>query len=169
MQNKEPLESHSSPLTSENSPLKIWIYQSNRELSENEVTTLQEKLNAFVQDWTAHNLQLKAEAEILYKHFLLLKVDENIASASGCSIDKSVAFVTQMGAEMNVDWFDRWQFAYKDGETVKVVPKDDFQQLYENGIIDDDTIVFNNLVNNSQDMEEKWQVPLHQSWHKNFV
>lgn len=127
------------------------------------------KANQFVKDWTAHNLQLKAEANLLHKHFLLLKVDEQIAAASGCSIDKSVAFVTQMGTEFGVDWFDRWQFGYMDKETIRVVHKDEFQQLYKDGLINDDTIVFNNLVNNSQDMKEKWQVPLHQSWHKNFV
>jgi hypothetical protein len=34
-------------------------------------------------------------------------VNEDIESASGCSIDSSVRFVKSLGAELNIDFFNR--------------------------------------------------------------
>jgi hypothetical protein len=35
---------------------------------------------------------------------VVLSVDENVASATGCSIDKSVHFFQQLGTELNIDY-----------------------------------------------------------------
>lgn len=144
---------------------RVWIYQSDRKLTDSETAQLQQQLNAFTQGWTAHNNQLKAGAEIRYNRFIVLLVDESQAGASGCSIDKSVHFMKQVEQHYNINLFDRFNLAYKDGNEVVSVPRHQFEELIKEGQINHDSIVFNNLVQNVAELNTKWEVPFKDSWH----
>ena len=148
---------------------RVWLYQSNRILTATEAAEIGSKLNQFAKDWVSHNHALKAKAELLHNRFILLMVDESQAGASGCSIDSSVRFLQDLGMAYGIDFFDRLNFAFVDDGHIKTAHKDDFAELYAQGKINDNTIVFNNLVKDAKEMKEKWQIPLYQSWHKNFV
>ena len=144
---------------------KIWIYQSNRELNETETEKVQALLNQFASSWTAHNQQLKAAAQVIYNRFIVLLVDESEAGASGCSIDKSVHFMKALEQEFNIDLFDRFNTAYLKGDQILSAGREEFERLLKEGIVTNETVVFNNLVANYQDFKTKWQVPLKDSWH----
>ena len=144
---------------------RVWIYQSDRELYDDEVKQLHEILNKFTGEWTAHNNQLKAKAEIRYNRFLILIVDESQAGASGCSIDKSVNFIKRLEQEFGINLLDRFNLAYREGEKVLSAPRDEFEYLLRSGKINSNTIVYNNLVQNLEQMETKWEVPFKDSWH----
>lgn len=144
---------------------RVWIYQSDKELYDNEAKQLLDQLNDFASEWTAHNHQLKAKAEIRYNRFLILIVDESQAGASGCSIDKSVNFMKKLEQQFGINLFDRFNFAYRDGEKVLSLPRHDFEELLKSGKINTDTIVFNNLVQTLQQLDTKWELPFKDSWH----
>ncbi|MGZ3755582.1 MAG: ABC transporter ATPase [Mucilaginibacter sp.] len=148
---------------SENS--RVWIYQSDKKLSDAEVQEIQQHLNQFAMHWTAHNNRLKAKAEIRYNRFLILVVDESQAGASGCSIDKSVNFMKQLEQQFNINLFDRFNLAYREGEEILSLPRHGFEDLIKQGKINKDSIVFNNLVQNLSELETKWEVPFKDSWH----
>jgi len=148
---------------SENS--RVWIYQSDKQLSDTEVNTLQQQLDSFTIGWTAHNNQLKAKAEIRYNRFIILIVDESQAGASGCSIDKSVNFMKQIEQQFGINLFDRFNLAYRSNEQILSVPRHTFEELLVNKTINTDTIVFNNMVQNLTELETKWEVPFKDSWH----
>src|SRR6187402_155307 len=148
---------------SENS--RVWIYQSDKKLTDDTVQQIQQHLNDFTTQWTAHNNQLKAKAEIRYNRFLILIVDETQAGASGCSIDKSVHFMQQLEQHFNISLFDRFNLAYRDGEEVLSLPRHDFEDLLKQGKLNKDSIVFNNLVQNLTELNTKWEVPFKDSWH----
>ncbi len=148
---------------------RVWVYQSNRELSSSETETLKKKATEFVAGWTAHNNQLKAEAKIYYNRFLVLIVDEEQAAASGCSIDTSVKFIKEAEVEFKITLLDRMNLAYKKGDKVLSAPKAEFEQLMLKGEINDDTIVFNNLVTTKAEFDTNWEIPLVKSWHKNLT
>jgi len=149
---------------SENS--RVWIYQSDKQLSDTETAALQQQLNSFTTGWTAHNSQLKAKAEIRYNRFIILIVDESQAGASGCSIDKSVNYMKQIEQQFGINLFDRFNLAYRSGNDVVSVPRHTFEELLTNKTIDSNTIVFNNLVQNLSELNTKWEVPFKDSWHK---
>ncbi len=148
---------------SENS--RVWIYQADRKLTDTETLQLQQQLNSFAQSWTAHNNALKAGAEIRYNRFIVLVVDESQAGASGCSIDKSVNFMKQVEQHYNINLFDRFNLAYRDGSEVLSAPRAQFEELIKQGSINQDTIVFNNLVQTLAELNTKWEVPFKNSWH----
>src|ERR1700761_5499567 len=144
---------------------RVWIYQSDRELSDEQVKQVLTQLNLFAAEWTAHNHQLKAKAELRYNRFIVLIVDESQAGASGCSIDKSVNFLHLVEQEYGIDLFDRFNLAYRNGEEVLSTNRSGFEDLLKQGDITNDTIVFNNLVQNLDELETKWEVPFKDSWH----
>nr|WP_067054779.1 ABC transporter ATPase [Mucilaginibacter sp. L294] len=144
---------------------RVWVYQSDRKLTDAEALQAQVLLDNFTTGWTAHNNQLLAKAEIRYNRFLILFVDESQAGASGCSIDKSVNFMKQLEQQFGINLFDRFNLAYRDGEEILSVPRHQFEDLLKAGKINTETIVFNNLAQNLTELQTKWEVPFKDSWH----
>ena len=148
---------------------RVWIYQSSRPFTQEEQMEVDIHLQRFANQWVSHNQQLKAFGKLFHGRFVVLMVDESQAGASGCSIDSSVKFIRGLEGQYGIDFFDRMTFAYLDGEEVKTAGKDDFAQLFAEGKISNDTIVFDNLVKSKTDFEASWQKRLEDSWHKRFV
>lgn len=148
---------------------RVWVYQSNREFDEKELAELEVHLAKFAEDWVSHNRALKASAVLLERRFIVLMVDESQVGASGCSIDKSVHFMKILESEYGLDLFDRMLFSYQNEEVVAVAKRDLFAELYASGKINDETLVFNNLIQTKKELKEKWLIPLKESWHANFV
>ncbi|MCD8741872.1 ABC transporter ATPase [Mucilaginibacter roseus] len=144
---------------------RVWIYQSNRQLSDAETIDIQKSLIEFTNIWTAHNNQLKATGEVRYNRFLILIVDEEAAGASGCSIDKSVRFMQQLEQQYNINLFDRFNLAYRDGDDILSANRNEFEELIKQGTVNTDTIVFNNLAKNVAELNTNWEVPFKASWH----
>ncbi len=155
---------HPSKTLSENS--KIWIYQADRILSKDEQTKMNTGLKTFISEWTAHNVALSGSFEILYDRFLVIMIDENQTSASGCSIDKCFNFLKKLESEFNVNFMNRLLLAYKDQGEIKTLPKSKFEELIKAGTINENTIVFNNLIERKSELQSAWEVPLSASWHK---
>ncbi|MDN3586326.1 ABC transporter ATPase [Pedobacter aquatilis] len=144
---------------------RVWIYQSNRKFSAIEETEILQKLEVFTSQWKAHGNELMAKAEIRYGYFIILTVDESQAGVTGCSIDSSVRIIKDIEQTYNVDLFNRFNIAYKlDGE-VHVQGKEDFETLVNIKNVTPETIVFNNMVQNLQELETKWEVAFKDSWH----
>lgn len=144
---------------------RVWIYQSNRALKNEELVLIKESLSSFTSAWTAHNQQLKAAFEIRYNRFIILIVDETQAGASGCSIDKSVHLMKDIEQQFNINLFDRLNIAWKTGDQVDSVSKEEFEELIKQGKITNETIVFNNLVSDYEQYLNHWEVPFKDSWH----
>jgi hypothetical protein len=144
---------------------RVWIYQADKKLTDQEAQQIQLELDKFTTGWTAHNNQLKAKGEVRYNRFLILIVDESQAGASGCSIDKSVHFMKQIEQHFGINLFDRFNLAYRDGEEILSLPRHAFEDMLKQGKIDTETIVYNNMVQNLTELETKWEVPFKNSWH----
>jgi hypothetical protein len=86
---------------------RIWLYLSDRKLDATEAQYVKEQMHLFLTNWSAHNKKLTCDGILLFNQYLILAVNDNIESASGCSIDSSVRFVKHLGTELNVDFFNR--------------------------------------------------------------
>jgi hypothetical protein len=144
---------------------KVWIYQSNRPFTNEEVPAIQQRLDDFTSQWKAHGHQLKAKAQIVHDFFIVFVVDEAAAGVTGCSIDASVRVIKDIEQAYNVDLFDRFNIAYKIDDKVIVTNKEDFETLVNIKTVGPKTIVFNNLVQSLQEFETKWETSFEESWH----
>ena len=145
---------------------RIWIYQSNREFSSEEVNVITLNAKNFIENWTRHGDDLKGSFTVVYNRFVIIAVDENFANVSGCSIDASVRFIQQIQSELNVDLLNKLHIAFKTNDDVNSVSLNDFRLFIASDKITQNTIVFNNLVNTKADFESKWEVPAKESWHQ---
>ncbi|MGB3948580.1 MAG: ABC transporter ATPase [Bacteroidia bacterium] len=153
---------------------RVWVYQSNRELTSEEKNKILLLANQFIGSWNAHGADLDAAFDILLDRFLILSVDEQQASASGCSIDKSVQFMKQLDQQFNLNLFDRMQAAYLVDGKVNVCNihnlKNELLQHPSVGVTKiNETIVFNNMITKKNEFDVQWQLPLKSSWHARFV
>ncbi len=148
---------------SENS--RVWIYQSDRTFTNEEEQAIQRILNDFTTEWQAHGHALAALAEIYYHQFIVLSVDEQIAGATGCSIDKSVHLMKELESKFNINLFDRFRMAYRLGEEIINCSREEFEERIKKGIVDGRTLVFNNLISRRKELETSWNIPLADSWH----
>lgn len=147
---------------------RVWIYQSNREFSDREVVQISERIETFMATWKRHGEDLKSSYVIKYKQFIVLGVDENFNSVSGCSIDSSVHFIQELEKEFNVDLMNKMKTAFRTGENINIVSLSDFQKFVKENKITVETIVFNNMVQSKAEFDTNWEISANKSWHKRF-
>lgn len=148
---------------------RIWVYQSNRPFTKDELDELKVRLADFLEEWTAHGTSLKASFQLPYGRFLVIGLDQSQAEASGCSIDASVHFIQELQKRYDVDLLDRMNVTFKQGEHLAYKDLKEFKKLVKNKGVSRNTIVFNNLVNTKSEYEDHWEVPLEDSWHARFL
>lgn len=148
---------------------KVWIYQASRPFTAQELAELEHYLQQFAEKWVSHNRALKSSAKVFHRQFIVLMVDETQAGASGCSIDSSVHFLQRLSAHFQVDLFDRMTFAYQENNEIKTAHKDTFVELFQQGLISEQTLVFDNLVATKEAFDQQWLKPLKESWHWRMV
>ena len=147
---------------------KIWIYQSNRKFTDEEVTEIDAAVKDFVEGWAAHGTGLEASYTIKYNRFIILAVNQENQSATGCSIDGSVHFIQQLEQKYAVDLLDKMNVTFKQGEFLTHKPLIEFKKLAKEKSVSANTIVFNNLVNTVGEFNDYWEVPAAESWHSRF-
>ncbi|MGB5700590.1 ABC transporter ATPase [Muriicola sp.] len=148
---------------------RIWIYQSNRNFTEEELKEINDLLTQFLTEWTAHGAALEAAFEIRYNRFIVIGLDQSNAAASGCSIDTSVHFIQGLEKRYGVELMDRMNVSFKQGDYITYKSMSDFKKMAKSKAISKNTIVFNNLVANKQEYLEHWEVPASESWHGRFI
>lgn len=148
---------------------RVWIYQSSRILSDQEVSEIKRYGDQFIMNWAAHGKELQAAFEVFYKRFIVLFADESQVKASGCSIDASVHFIKKIQNAYQLDLFDRLNITYKIGNRIDSLRMNDFQQALTNRQLTSETIVFNNLVETKGEFVSQWEVPVKQSWHQQML
>ena len=100
---------------------------------------------------------------------IYLGTDEKVAQASGCSIDTSFQFIKDIESQFEVQLLDRMTVAYRDGTGICLKRIDVFENSIQEGDVNEQTIVFNNLVDNKGDFDKKWEVLLKDSWHRKLL
>lgn len=148
---------------------RVWVYQSNRPLSDAEVNALQDAGLSFITEWAAHGASLRSGFDVLYNRFVVIAVDERQAMASGCSIDKSVHFIKELEKQFNLNFFDRMQVAYRKGNEIASCSLAEFEKLASQNAVNETTLVFNNMINTKLAFDTEWEVPLKQSWQNRVL
>ena len=147
---------------------KIWIYQSNRKFSDDEMTEIESDLKTFIENWSAHGSGLEASYLLKYNRFIILAVNQEVQQATGCSIDSSVGFIQSLEQKYQVDLLDKMNVTFKNGEHIAHKSLIDFKRMAKEKAVTENTIVFNNLVNTIEEFNENWEVPASESWHSRF-
>ncbi|MBM6499506.1 ABC transporter ATPase [Flavobacterium macrobrachii] len=147
---------------------RIWIYQSNRKFSDEEIAEIESDLKSFIENWSAHGTSLEASYLLKYNRFIIFAVNQEVQQATGCSIDSSVVFIQGLEQKYKVDLLDKMNVTFKNGEHIAHKSLIDFKRMAKEKAVTANTIVFNNLVNTIEEFNENWEVPAGESWHSRF-
>ena len=145
---------------------RVWIYQSSRLFSISEAFDIEDMLNEFVGSWHSHGVPVKGYANLFYGQFIILMADETASGVSGCSTDSSVRLMKEIEQKFQVQLFDRLLLAFLINGKVQLLPYSQLDFAAENQFISRDTMYFNNTVQTKRELEEKWLLPLKESWLK---
>jgi len=145
---------------------RVWIYQSSRVFSAAEVLQIDDMLHEFVSSWHSHGTAVKGYANLFYEQFIILMADETASGVSGCSTDSSVRLMKSIEQKFNVQLFNRLLFAFLIDGKVQLFPMSQLDFAEQNQFISRDTLYFNNTVQTKKELEEKWLLPLKESWLK---
>jgi len=143
---------------------KLWIYQSNRTFTMGELFKIEELLENFINQWKSHGAPVKGFATALYGQFIILMADESYTTVGGCSTDSSVHLIKEIEKMTGVQMFNRELLAFWVKDKVQTIPMAQVAYALENGMLQKDTLYFNNLVANKAEMETKWMQPISESW-----
>lgn len=148
---------------------RVWVYQSEREFSQEEMNFISTHAKKFIENWTKHGSDLQGSFTIKYNQFLVLAVDEGFNNVSGCSIDASVHFVQELEKVLKVDMMNKMNISFKDGDHINIVKMNVFKEFVKENKINKEIVVFNNMIATKDDFENRWEIQASQSWHKRFL
>ncbi len=146
---------------------RVWVYQADRILNKEEINAIQLALNEYISHWAAHGAPLAGAFEIVQNKFVIIAADEQLNATSGCSIDASTNWLKQIGAQLNLSFFDR-SLVYFQNNEVKTADLLQIKTKVTEGEINADTLIFNTLVANIAEYKSNFQMKAIECWVKKY-
>jgi hypothetical protein len=136
---------------------RLWVFIANRKFTKEEEVDFKKQLNEFLTSWTAHKLELKTSSEIIDSTVICIAVDESMAGASGCSIDKLHHFIIEFQKASGILLLDRMRVVYRDNSgNLENIKLDTFVEKVKAKKIGKDTMIINaQAISLSQPLELK--------------
>jgi hypothetical protein len=157
------------PFDSLSETSRIWIFQSNRPFTADESARVEQTLRRFTDEWAAHGSPLKTSFAVKYDQFIILAADESHESPSGCSIDGSVRVLKSLEQDLGVQLLDRNLVAFKTSGVIELVPLQQLKQKFHDGILNEATLTFNNVVTTKSALDRDWVVPAGSTWLRRYI
>lgn len=148
---------------------RIWIYQSDRIMSSEQVVGIQKDVEKFLTRWVSHQVEIEAGFAIYHNLFLIIGANQFRSQLSGCSIDASVHEIKRIEHNNNVNLLNRMHLAYRNSVGIQIVHLSKFKNLLSTRELSENTIVFNNLVQTKEALSNEWEIPISQSWHRKYL
>ena len=145
---------------------RVWIFTTAAPLAAEQSEAAQNVLAAFVADWRSHGTPVAGGCELIENRFVVIAADESLNDVSGCSIDGMFRTVADALARAGVPLADTADIAFRDGTGVHVTDRPAFAKLVREGLIGDDTPVFDHTVKTLGDLRAgRWELRFSAAWH----
>lgn len=146
---------------------RLWIFGAQDEFTEEQKSLLRKHLDVFVGAWNSHKKDVSGGWIVRFDRFVIVSVDESATRVSGCSIDSLVRCLKGFEHASGVNILGTsGRVFFRDGKNIRCVTREGFSQLVSEGVVSEDTIVFDNTIHVVGDLVSgKWEVPMKVSWH----
>lgn len=143
---------------------RVWVFQSSRPFNEQEEKEINEQLYQFYAQWKSHGQAVKGWATLAFRYFVIVIADETQTGVGGCSTDAMTRIIKSFERQYSVDFFDRLTLTFLKDERPQPLPMQQVSYALQQGFLETDSLLFNNLVDTKEKLENEWLVPLNQSW-----
>ena len=144
---------------------RIWIFGGHESFDSAQTDRLQNGLNSFVSQWTAHGSPLAAGFGFIERRFVVVGVNPGVPP-SGCSIDRLFRIMQEAEREIRVPLLDSTSiyFRTQSGE-VAAASRADFRQRVELGEVTAQTSVFDTTIETMSQFRGNFEKRAADSWH----
>ena len=147
---------------------KTIIFPASRSINHEEKLDIFMKIKDFLTSWKTHRNPLQSNVCIEYEQFIIIRVDENIEPASGCSLDALNNFIRKIEQKYQLGLFDRMKAVFLENNTLKTLKLRDFRAALKNKELRSDILVFDFSSNNEEEFSKRFLLPLKESWAKDY-
>lgn len=147
---------------------KTIIFPASRSINHEEKLDILMKIKDFLTSWKAHGNPLQSNVCIEYEQFIIIRVDENIEPASGCSLDALNNFIRKIEQKYQLRLFNRMKAVFLENNTLKTLKLRDFRAALKNKELRSDILVFDFSSNNEEEFSKRFLLPLKESWAKDY-
>jgi hypothetical protein len=148
---------------------RIWVFLLSRALRADEMIVFTQNCQHFVSQWTAHEKKLSASFEMLGKQMLIVRVNEALYAAIGCSIDKLTHFIKSQEKAFEMELLNRLFVAYEGKEqSIEVAHVDIIKNMLAQGQLNEFSKIYDTSISSSDQMES-WKQNLKDTWLKKYL
>ena len=146
---------------------RLWVFPVQDPLDADEVRTLLDEVDAFLDGWAAHGAPLTGARRWVEDRFLLVAVDQRSVPPSGCSIDAMVRVLKAMEARSGKTLVGHGPL-YLRGEDggVRAMSRSEFRAAARAGEVSTGTPVFDTTLTSVGAWRAgRFELPAGESWH----
>lgn len=137
---------------------RVWIFGSDKRLSDEAAGTLMRDVGDHLANWKAHGEPLTVASRLLDDRFLVIAVDQSTSGASGCSIDGLFRVLQAVQSKLGANLVGGGRLFYRDGQgDVQCAPRADLDDLRASGAITPDTVVFDTTITDLGTFRRKFE------------
>lgn len=140
---------------------RLWVFGISPALDAAQQQRLLERIDPFLDSWTAHGTPILSARDVLHGSFLAIAV-ERTAETSGCSIDRLYGTLQQLERDLGVTILDPQRIFFRHGDgRIDAMSRPEFRER-----ADRHTLVFDTTVDELGAVRRgSWEKPAHESWH----
>jgi hypothetical protein len=149
---------------------RVWVFGSDRPLTEESTTALLKAVETFLVDWKAHGTPLTAASQFRDERFLIVAVDQSTAGASGCSIDGLFRVLKSLEQRIGASMVGGGRVFYRGRTgTVQSAARDEIPSLVSSAAISKDTVVFDTAITDLGDFRARFEKRAKESWIRDLM
>ena len=149
---------------------RVWVFGSDRPLTENGTTVLLDSVDDHLANWKAHGAPLTVSRQWRDGRFLVIGVDQNTAGATGCSIDGLFRVLQDVEREAGASLVGGGRVFYRDAHgTVQSAPRGDLAALSGGGEITHDSVVFDTTITDLGSFRACFERPAKDTWVRDLI
>lgn len=150
---------------------RLWVFGAERSPSPTETAHLLDRMESFLEEWTAHDRSLRAGFDWREHRFLMVGLDPSAGDASGCSIDALYRQIRSLEEELGTSMLAEGRVWLEDSRgRIRSLERSAFRRLAEAGEVGPGTVVFDLTVNRVEDVRRgRWRRPAGEGWHARLL
>ena len=144
---------------------RVWVFGSDRPLSEEATQTLMTAVEQYLAEWNAHGEPLTAAYEWRFGRLLVIGVDQRTAGASGCSIDGLFRVLQKLEPQLGARLLGGGRVFYRDNHgEVQSAERHELKAMLDSGAIRENSVVFDTSLTDLGSLREGFERPARKSW-----
>jgi hypothetical protein len=144
---------------------RVWVFASDRPLTEDESAKLLSEVDGFLSQWKAHGAPLRSARDWRERRFLAIGIDPTVEQASGCSIDGLFRGLQALERSLGTGLVAGGRIFYRDATgSAQLASRKEIADLHAKGVITGDTPVFDTTLTDSTAWRERFVQPARATW-----